>query len=225
MLRLSLKGEKLLPVADAFEIIRSLHHGHVEAVLSTMHQLGIADLLAAQPSRERDLTLAMIAARVLEPGSKLATTRWWHITSLPTLLGVSDANEDDLYVAMDWVLGCQDRIEKKLAARHLNNDGMALYDLSSSYFEGVTCPLAALGHNRDGKKGKLQVNYGLLTNAQGIPVSVSAFKGNTGDPETLLPQVDKLRDSFGLERVVLVGDRGMITQTQIDTLRGREGIG
>lgn len=223
-LRLSLKGERLLPVADAFEAVQSFHHGHVEAVLGTMHRLGIANLLAAQPSRERDLTMAMIAARVLEPNTKLATTRWWHITSLPMSLGVSDSDEDDLYGAMDWLLTRQDRIEKKLAARHLKNDGVALYDLSSSYFEGVTCPLAALGHNRDGKKGKLQVNYGLLTNAQGIPVSVSVFKGNTGDPKTLLPQVDKLRDAFGLERVVLVGDRGMITQTQIDALRGREGM-
>jgi len=168
--------------------------------------------------------MAMIAARVLEPHSKLATTRWWEVTSLPTALGVSDADEDDLYTAMDWMLARQDRVEKRLAARHLNNDGMALYDLSSSYFEGVTCPLAARGHNRDGKPGTLQVNYGLLTNPRGIPVSVSVFKGNTGDPKTLLPQVDKLRDAFGLERMVLVGDRGMITQTQIHALRERDGL-
>lgn len=224
VLRLSLTGERLLPVGEAFEVVQSVHHGHVEAVLSTMQRLGMANLLASQPSRERDLALAMIAARVLEPHSKLATTRWWTVTSLPTSLGVSDAEEDDLYTAMDWMLACQDRVEKRLAARHLKNDGMALYDLSSSYFEGVTCPLAALGHNRDGKQGKLQVNYGLLTNPLGIPVSVSVFKGNTGDPKTLLPQVDKLRDAFGLERIVLIGDRGMITQTQIDALREREGF-
>jgi transposase len=224
VLRLSLKGERLLPVGEAFEVVQSLHHGHVAAVLSTMQRLAMADLLASQPSRERDLAMAMIAARVLEPHSKLATTRWWDVTTLPTSLGVSDADEDDLYTAMDWMLACQDRVENRLAARHLKNDGMALYDLSSSYFEGVTCPLAALGHNRDGKQGKLQVNYGLLTNPLGIPVSVSVFKGNTGDPKTLLPQVDKLRDSFGLERIVLIGDRGMITQTQIDALREREGL-
>lgn len=224
MLRLSLKGERLFPVGEAFEVVQSLHHGHVEAVLSTMQRLAMADLLASQPSRARDLALAMIAARVLEPHSKLATTRWWDVTTLPTSLGVSDADEDDRYTAMDWMLACQDRVENRLAARHLKNDGMALYDLSSSYFEGVTCPLAALGHNRDGKPGKLQVNYGLLTNPLGIPIAVSVFKGNTGDPKTLLPQVDKLRDSFGLERIVLIGNRGMITQTQIDALREREGL-
>ena len=224
VLRLSLKGERLLPVGHAFEVVQSLHHGHVDAVLSTMQRLAIADLLASHPSRARDVAMALIAARVLAPHSKLATTRWWHVTSLPTSLGVADADEDDLYTAMDWLLACQDRVEKRLAARHLSNDGMALYDLSSSYFEGVTCPLAARGHNRDGKPGKLQVNYGLLTNPLGIPVSVSVFKGNTGDPTTLLPQVNKLRDAFGLERIVLIGDRGMITQTQINALRERGGL-
>ena len=143
---------------------------------------------------------------------------------MPTLLGVADADEDELYTAMDWVLTRQPRIEKTLAARHLHNDGMALYDLSSSYFEGSTCPLAARGRNRDGKKGKLQVNYGLLTDRRGVPVAVSVFKGNTGDPTTLLPQVDTVRKDFGLERVVLVGDRGMITQKQVDALRTIDGI-
>jgi transposase len=224
VLRRSLKGERLVPVGEAFEVVQSLHHGHVDAVLSTMQRLAMADLLASHPSHERDVAMALIAARILEPHSKLATTRWWHVTTLPTSLGVSEADEDDLYTAMDWLLACQARVESKLAARHLHNDGMALYDLSSSYFEGVTCPLAARGHNRDGKPGKLQVNYGLLTNPLGIPVAVSVFKGNTGDPKTLLPQVDTLRDAFGLERIVLVGDRGMITQTQIDALRARDGL-
>ena len=224
VLRQCLKGDRLIPVSDAFEIVKSFHHGHVEAVLSVMRRLDFSRLLAAQPSRERDLVTAMVVARILAPSSKLATTRWWHITSLPGSLGVADADEDELYTAMDWLLKRQDRIEKKLAARHLRNDGLALYDLTSSYFEGVNCPLAALGHNRDGKKGKLQVNYGLLTNAQGIPVSVSVFKGNTGDPKTLLPQVQKIRESFGIERITMVGDRGMITQTQIDALRGIEGF-
>ena len=143
---------------------------------------------------------------------------------LATLLGVADAEEDELYTAMDWVLTRQPRIEKTLAARHLHNDGMALYDLSSSYFEGSTCPLAARGRNRNGKKGKLQVNYGLLTDRRGVPVAVSVFKGNTGDPTTLLPQVDTVRKDFGLERVVLVGDRGMITRKQVDALRTIDGI-
>ena len=224
VLRQSLKGEKFVPAEGGFEVVRSFHHGAVDAVLTAMRRLGMPRLLASQPSRQRDLALAMIVARVIEPDSKLATTRWWQITSLPTSLGVSDADEDELYASMDWLLERQDRIEKKLAARHLQDDALALYDLSSSYFEGVTCPLARLGHNRDGKKGKLQVNYGLLTNSQGVPVSVSIFEGNTGDPKTLLPQADKLRNDFGLERIVLVGDRGMITQTQVDALRELEGL-
>jgi len=223
-LRRVLKGEKLVNAADAFEAVASLHHGHVQAVLDAMRQLGLANLIASRPSRQRNLVLAMIAARILEPGSKLATTRWWHSTTLPTLLGVSDADEDELYDAMDWLLERQPLIEKKLAARHLHNDGIALYDLSSSYFEGVTCPLAALGHNRDGKKGKLQVNYGLLTDPRGVPVAVSVFKGNTSDPATLLPHVEKVREEFTIERFVLVGDRGMITQKQIDALGQIDGI-
>jgi transposase len=196
----------------------------VQAVLQAMHRLGFAELIAARPSRQRDLVVAMVAARVLEPHSKLATTRWWQATTLPALLGVSEADEDDLYGALDWLLERQARIESKLAARHLHEDALALYDLSSSYFEGVTCPLAAFGHNRDAKKGKRQVNYGLLTNREGVPVAVSVFKGNTGDPTTLEPQLSKLREQFGLERFVLVGDRGMITQKQIDALRGVEGV-
>ena len=189
-----------------------------------MRRLGFAELIAARASRQRDVVVAMVVARILEPHSKLATTRWWRITTLPSLLGISDADEDDLYQALDWLLERQDRIEGKLAARHLEHDGLALYDLSSSYFEGVTCPLAAFGHNRDRKKGKLQVNYGLLTNPRGIPVAVSVFKGNTGDPTTLLPQLTKVRDQFGLERFVLVGDRGMITQKQVDVLRDIDGV-
>jgi len=224
VLRRSLKGERLVAVGDAFQVITSLHHGHVQAVLDAVGRLRMPNLLAARPSQERDLVVAMIVARILEPDSKLATTRWWHVTTLPATLGVTDADEDDLYAAMDWLLERQDRIEKKLAARHLENDGMALYDLTSSYFEGVKCPLAARGHNRDGKKGKLQVNYGLLTNARGIPVAVSVFEGNTGDPKTLLPQVKKVQEDFGIERFVLVGDRGMISQKQVDALRKLEGL-
>ena len=219
-----LKGERLVQASEAFEVVASFQHGHVEAVLDAMRRLGFAKLIGSRPSRERNLVVAMVVARILEPDSKLATTRSWHLTTLPTLLDVDDADEDDLYAALDWLLKRQGRIEKKLAARHLKLDGLALYDLSSSYFEGTTCLLAALGHNRDGKKGKLQVNYGLLTNPRGIPVSVSVFEGNTGDPKTLLPQVTKLQKNFGIERFVLVGDRGMITQKQVDTLREIEGI-
>jgi transposase len=223
-LRQILKGEKLIKAGDAFEAIASPHHGHVQAVWAAMQRLSFANIIASRPSRQRDLVVAMVVARILEPDSKLATTRWWHTTTLPAMLGVADADEDDLYNAMDWLLKSQRRIEKKLAARHLQDHGLVLYDLSSSYFEGVTCPLAARGHNRDRKKGKLQVNFGLLTDQRGVPVSISVFKGNAGDPKTLLPQVEKLREDFAVEKFVLVGDRGMIAQKQIDALREIGGI-
>ena len=224
VLRKVLKGDKLIKAGEAFEAISSPHHGHVQAAWIAMKRLGFASLISSRPSRQRDLVVAMVAARILEPDSKLATTRWWNTTTLPSMLDVADADEDDLYSAMDWLLKSQDRIEKKLSARHLQKDGFALYDLSSSYFEGIACPLAAFGHNRDNKKGKLQVNYGLLTDRRGIPVSVSVFKGNTGDPKTLLPQADKVRREFGIKQFVLVGDRGMITQKQVDALREIDGI-
>ena len=225
-IRRILKGEKLVSVEVAFKIVEngSRHHGHVDAVLSAMRQLGFEKLVGSRHSPERDLVVAMVVTRILEPQSKLATSQWWHTTTLPEILGVSDAREDDLYAAMDWVLKRQEVIEKKLAARHLHNDGLALYDLTSSYFEGASCPIARLGYDRDGKKGKLQINYGLLTNERGIPVSVSVFEGNTGDPKTLLPQVEKVQERFGIEQFVVVGDRGMITQTQIDELREMDGV-
>lgn len=223
-LKLSLKGEQLVPLDETLEIVASPHHGHVEAVLQSIRRLGLARLIDSRPSRERDLVVAMIAARILAPHSKLATTRWWHDTTLPAELGVEDADESDLYAALDWLLERQGRIEKKLAARHLDENGLALYDLSSSYFEGATCPLAAFGHNRDGKKGKRQVNYGLLTNDQGVPVSVSVFEGNTADPTTLLEQVRRVQKHFAIRSFAMVGDRGMITQTQIDALRKEDGV-
>ena len=192
--------------------------------MTAMKRLGFASLICSRSSRQRDLVVAMVAARILKPQSKLATSRSWSQTTLPDVLGIDQPDEDELYQAMDWLLERQDNIEKKLAGRHLEEGGLALYDLTSSYFEGVTCSLAALGHNRDGKKGKLQVNYGLLANSQGIPVAVSVFKGNSGDPKTLLPQVDKMRESFGIEHFVLVGDRGMITQKQVDALREIEDV-
>lgn len=224
MIRRSLKGETMISSSTAFEAIASLHHGHVRAVLAAMKSLGFEDMIASTPSRSRDLAVGMIAARILEPDSKLATTRWWKTTTLPEILGVSDADEDDLYDTLDWLLQKQGLIEKKLAARHLTEGGMALYDLSSSYFEGSTCPLGALGHNRDGKKGKLQVNYGLLTDDHGRPVSVSIYKGNTGDPTTLMPQIRKVKEEFGIKTVVMIGDRGMISQKQIDEIKGLDGL-
>jgi len=224
LLRRLLRDEALAPVDALFAVVASTLHGHVQAVRTTMQRVGFAALLAPRPSRERDLVVAMVAARILEPDSKLATTRWWHTTTLPADLGVRDADEDALYEAMDWLLERQDRIEQTLAARHLRAGGFVLYDLTSSYFEGTTCPLAAFGHNRDGKKGKLQVNYGLLTDGRGCPVAVSVFKGNTGDPPTLLPAVRRVRERFGIEQLVVVGDRGMIAQTQITALQALAGV-
>jgi len=227
VLRQVLKGKQMVSTDEAFEIVEdgSRAHGHAEAVLTAMRRLGFSELINSRPSRQRDLVVAMVAARILKPQSKLATTRWWSSTTLTEMLDLGETDEDELYEAMDWLLERQAHIEKKLATRHLADGGLALYDLTSSYFEGVTCPLAEFGYSRDGKKGKLQVNYGLLTNPQGVPVAVSVFKGNSGDPKTLLPQVDKMRTEFGIKQFVLVGDRGMITQTQVDALRGIEGCG
>ena len=226
LIRRVLKGEKLVGIDDVFEVVSngSPSHGHVAAVRQAMRQLGFDRLVSSRPSRERDRVGALVAARILEPQSKLATTRWWHKTTLPEMFGVADATEDDLYAAMDWVLERQERIERKLATRHLEEGSLALYDLTSSYVEGTACPLARFGHDRDGKRGKLQVNYGLLTNRKGVPVSVSVFEGNTSDPKTLLPAVRRVRETFGIECFTIVGDRGMITQTQIDRLRQIEGL-
>jgi transposase len=181
-------------------------------------------LIASRRCKERDLVIAMIASRILGPESKLALSRSWENTTLGELLGVEGADEDALYAAMDWLYERQEQIEKKLADRHLQEGGRVLYDLSSSYFEGKQCPLAARGYNRDQKKGKLQVNYGLLTDDRGCPVSISAFSGNTSDPKTLLPQVDRLQGAFNLKSVILVGDRGMISQKQVDEIKGHSGV-
>jgi hypothetical protein len=224
LLRRVLRDERLAPVDQLFDVVASPHHGHVEAVRLAMQRLGFAALLASRPSSERALVVALVVARILAPESKLATTRWWHTTTLPADLGVADADEDACYAAMDWLLARQARIEQKLAARHLRAGGLVLYDLTSSYFEGTTCPLAAFGHDRDGKQGKLQVNYGLLSDARGCPVAVSVFSGNTGDPKTLLPEVARVRADFGIEQLVLVGDRGMISQTQITALQRLPGV-
>lgn len=224
-IRAVLRGEALRPVAQTFEIARSRAHGHVHAVVAAMQRLGFAALIASKPGRERDVVLAMVAARILAPSPKLATTRWWHTTTLAEDFGVADASEDELYAAMDWLLPRQERIQKKLAARHLRAGGLVLYDLSSSYFEGSSCPLAKRGYSRDGKPGTLQVNYGLLTDARGCPVAVSVHEGNTADSQTFLPAVQRLRQSFGIERMVMVGDRGMIAQKAIDDLRETDGIG
>ncbi len=224
-IRRVLRGEQLCAPSTLFEVIASRPRGHVEAVAVAMHGLGIERLLAARPSRERDVVCAMIAARIVQPHTKLATTRWWHSTTLAEDFGVAARDEDDLYAAMDWLLEHQHTIQKKLAARHLSAGSLVLYDLTSSYFEGTTCPLAKLGYSRDGRKGTLQVNYGLLTDARGCPVAVSVYAGNVGDSLTLMPEVKRLRESFGVEQLVMVGDRGMISQKSIEQMRQIDGIG
>jgi hypothetical protein len=225
MIRRVLKGEKLGPIEDGLEVIGSRHHGHVEAVRGATRRLGFDKLIDAKQSRERDLVVAMVTGRIIAPeASKLGLTRAWADTTLGDDLGVADAHEDELYAAMDWLLERQEAIEKRLAKRHLRDGGLVLFDLTSSYFEGVTCPLAKLGYSRDGKPGTLQVNYGLMTDARGCPVSVSVFEGNTADPKTLLPQVEKARGRFGIERLVMVGDRGMISNVQIEAIARLDGV-
>ncbi|MDJ0861499.1 MAG: IS1634 family transposase [Gammaproteobacteria bacterium] len=224
-LRRVLKDEPLVSPQEAFTIERSVPRGHVEAALETVRHIGLDKLIGAKRTRERDLVLAMIVERLIFPCSKLATTRLWHTTTLAEELAVGDADEDELYAAMDWLLARQSRIEKKLAAAHLGPASHVLYDVSSSYYEGRSCSLAQFGHDRDGKRGRPIVVYGVLTDADGRPVAVEVYPGNTGDPSTVPDQVDKLKQRFGLERVVLVGDRGMLTQTQIEALREHPEIG
>jgi transposase len=225
LIKRSLKGETFVPAAEAFRITRSLPHGHVEAVLIMIRKLGVDDLIASEPSRRRDLVTAMIAERLLFPSSKLANTRHWHDTTLAEELDVADATEDHLYEAMDWLLARQPAIENKLARRHLGEGATVLYDVTSSYYEGRTCPLARFGHDRDGKTGCPIIVYGALTDADGRPIAVQVYPGNTGDPRTVPDQVEALTKRFGLSRVVLVGDRGMLTQTQIDVLKKYPGLG
>ena len=223
-LRLALRGVKLVPQEGVFSVERSIPHGHVQAVLGVMRKLNMDSLLASRPCRERDRVLAMIAQRIVNPCSKLATTRLWHTTTLAQELDVENADANALYDALDWLGKHQVRIEKKLAKRHLEEGAKVLFDVSSSSYHGHTCLLAVHGYNRDGQKLP-SIVYGLLADGEGRPVAVDVYPGNTGDPSTVPDQVDKLRGRFGLERVVLVGDRGMLTQTQIDALREHPGLG
>jgi len=224
-LRKVLRGEVLLSPDELFSVEVSRPHGHVEAVLGLLRKLGLDRLISPKRKRSRDLVVAMIAERLLHPDSKLATTRRWHTTTLAEELSVEDADVDELYDALDWLLARQPSIERRLAERHLSEGALVLYDVSSSYYEGSSCPLARFGHNRDGKKGKRIITYGVLTDREGRPVAVDVYPGSTGDPTTVSDQVAKLRQRFGLERVVLVGDRGMLTETQIDHLRQYPGLG
>jgi len=221
-----LKGQ-LAPAAAAegtFEIARSLPHGHVAAVLGTARALGLEELLDPVPSRQRDLVTAMAVAQVIAPDSKLAIARGLReetaASSLGEVLGLGGCDEDDLYAAMDWLAARQEKIEDALAARHLAGGTLVLYDVSSAAFEGRTCPLGAIGHPKDGVRGRLQIVYGLLTSKDGIPLAIEVFEGNTGDPTTVASQVGKVRDRFGITKVVLVGDRGMLTAARL-----REDIG
>jgi transposase len=224
-LRRLLRDETLVSPKELFTTQETLPHGHVQAVLGVIRKLGLAALLSAQRCRERDLVVAMITQRLLDPCSKLATTRAWHTTTLAEELGVEEATEDDLYQAMDWLLKRKEHIEKKLATRHLAEGCLVLYDVTSSYYEGRTCPLARFGHDRDGQKGRPIIVYGVMTDAEGRPISVQVYPGNTADPKTVVDQVEKLRQKFGLSRVVLVGDRGMLTQPQIDKIKQHPGWG
>jgi hypothetical protein len=216
-----LKGQQLVPAAEAVTITRSLPHGHVAAVAAMAAKLGLPALLGPA-GRQRDLALALIISRVVRPGSKLSTLTWWADTTLGADLGVSEASTDDIYAAMDWLASRQDVIEAGLARRHLapepNPARMALFDLSSSWLEGTRCPLAARGYSRDGKKGRLQIEYGLLTDPAGRPVAVRVFPGNTGDPAAFTQIAEVVRDKFGLAKMVMVGDRGMITSARIAAL-------
>lgn len=219
-LRRVLKGDSLLSSSDAFQIQRSVPHGHVAAALGTLRHLGLEPILSRSPCPERDLVVAMIVARILAPSSKLATARGFHpetaTSSLAAVLGLDDAIEEtQLYHALDWLLSRQHRIENALAKRHLSEGSLVLYDLSSTYFEGRHCPLARFGHSRDERSGNLQIVFGLLADSEGCPVAVEVFEGNTADPTTVAPQVNKLRQRFHLKQVVLVGDRGMLTSARI----------
>ena len=220
-----LKGQQLVPAAEAVTITRSLLHGHVAAVHAMAAKLGLPALLGPA-GRPRDLALALVISRVARPGSKLSTLTWWADTTLGADLGVADASTDDICAAMDWLAGRQDAIEAGLARRHLAPDAnparMALFDLSSSWLEGSRCPLAARGYSRDGKKGRLQIEYGLLTDPEGRPVAVRVFPGNTGDPATFTQIVQVVRDKFGLAKMVMAGDRGMITSARIAALNQAE---
>ena len=224
-LRKLLAGETLLRAEDLFSITSSLPHGHVEAVMLAAQKLRLDSLVSSRPCRERDLILAMIAGRILDPGSKLATTRFWGTSTLSEEFCVEGATVDELYEALDWLLLRKERIEAKLAERHLKEGGLALYDVSSSFYTGRTCTLAQMGYERDGRRGLPLIVYGLLTDDEGCPVGVDTYPGNTGDPKTVPDQVKKLQERFGLSRVVLAGDRGMLTQTQIDSLKNHPGLG
>jgi hypothetical protein len=223
-IRRVLRGETLMSAQDAFEIERSLPAGHVNAASVMARRLELARVMDRESCRERDLCMAMILGRVIAPASKLGTVRTFSQSTLGEELGVEGCNEDDLYAAMDWLVARQERIEDRLARRHLKDGEMVLYDVSSSYFEGRSCPLAKLGYSRDGKRGLPQIIYGLLCDTAGRPVAVEVFTGELHDDKTLPSQIEKLKGRFGLSHVVVVSDRGMVTQANIELLRAHERV-
>ena len=223
LVRRSLAGEQFIPASVGAAVARSLPHGHAAAVAAMARKLGFPALLGP-PGPARDLAYALVISRVIRPGSKLSTASWWQDVTLGPDLGVAGASTDDIYAAMDWLAARQDRIERELARRHLREGGIAMFDLSSSWVEGSHCELAASGYSRDGKRGKAQIEYGLLTDNEGRPVAVRVFAGNTGDPKTFPEAVDAVRGRFGLKRMIMVGDRGMITSARIRDLRKLAGM-
>ena len=223
-LKASLSGSVLVDAGDMFEIERSLPHGHVAAAHVMASRLGLKKLLGPD-CEQRDLAYGLIIARAVAPASKLATTRWWADTTLGIDLGIADASTDEVYAAMDWLFSRQDAIEKKLAARHLARGGLALFDLSSAWLEGRSCPLGAFGHSRDGKKNREQIEFGMVTSRAGIPVAVRAFPGNTSDSVAFGEIIPVVRDKFGLDEVILVGDRGSVTKVRISQLKALPGAG
>lgn len=224
LIRGALRGESYVPAGEAFEIERSLPAGHVMAALGMARRLDLARLLDRRPSRERDLVMAMICERVIAPASKLSTARALGQSTLAEELNVTGADEDDLYAALDWLLDRQEKIEDRLARRHLKDGELVLYDVSSSYFEGRSCPLAKLGYSRDGKRGTPQVIYGLLADKPGRPIAVEVFSGQLHDDATLPVQISKLKDRFRLKSVVVVADRGMVTKANMQTLKDTDGV-
>jgi hypothetical protein len=221
--RAVLAGQTLIDAGAAFEVTRSLPHGHAAAVAAMARKLGFPALLGP-PGPQRDLAFALIISRVIRPASKLSTAGWWDDVTLGPDLGVAGSSTDDIYAAMDWLISRQDGIEKQLAARHLAQGGIAMFDLSSSWVEGTHCELAAFGYSRDGKRGKPQIEYGLLTDKHGRPVAVRVFAGNTADPKTFPEAVTAVRQTFALEKMIMVGDRGMITTARIKDLRELDGM-
>ncbi len=220
-----LEGHALVPAGVGFETTRTTPHGHVNALLTTLHRIGLDDLIASKPCRERSIITALIVERILHGSSKLAATRLWHTTTLAEELDLAGVGANDVYAAMDWLVARQERIEKKLAGRHLGEGSALYYDLSSSYYEGQHCPLAQYGYSRDGKRGLPIIEYGVMTDRCGRPLAISVYEGGTSDSETVADQLERVRTQFGLKRVVFVGDRGMLTETQIETVKNHPGLG